>query len=79
MMKKDDEITLLKNSRKEMLELKKLDDEYLADLEELNQTQGEQLKKIEFELFENRRVYLMLQREQEEKDQICTRLKNRIG
>ncbi len=42
-MKKDDEISSLKTQRKEMIELRRLDEEYQNDVEEIMKSQTNQL------------------------------------
>jgi hypothetical protein len=56
MIRKDDEIAVLKSNKKELIELRKYDEEYLNELEEILKKRTEEIKAFESDLLEKNRT-----------------------
>mgnify|MGYP001354339698 CR=1 FL=1 len=56
MIRKDDEIAVLKSNRKELIELRKYDEEYLNELEDILKKRTSEIKSFESDLIEKTRT-----------------------
>lgn len=79
MLKRDDDIVNLKKQIKEMNELKKLDQELVTDLEELNATQEKSISNLEFDIYTLKNNIRTLQTEIKDKEDFINRLRAKIS